>query len=59
MQNDILDDYINEIGCSYNSLSENCYHLTGGKAGGPLRGPGSVIMLYNNTFEMDSDLHWL
>ena len=23
----ILDDYINEIECSYNSLSENCYHL--------------------------------
>ena len=32
---------------------------TGGKAGGPLRGPGSVIILYNNTFEMNSHLHWL
>ena len=27
------------------------YYMTGGKAGSPLRGPGSVIILYNNTLK--------
>ena len=31
-------------------------YLTGGKAGGPLRGPSSVILIYSKSFKMDSKL---
>ena len=39
------------------SFWRNIY--TGGKAGGPLRGPRSLIILYSKSFEIDSKVPWL